>query len=54
MLTGVLEPAAGIRTDVVRVMPTTSVWIPVEGSTTQAGVTSKFDVPLKLMIKIVW
>ena len=41
---GVAEPSAGISTDVVGAMSTTSVQIPVGGSATPAGVTSKFDV----------
>ena len=41
---GVAKPSAGIRTDVVAAVPTTSVWIPADGSATPARVTSKFDV----------
>ena len=41
---GIAKPSAGIRTDVVGAIPTTSVWIPADGCATPAGVTSKFDV----------
>ena len=41
---GIAEPSAGIQTDVVGAIPTTSVQIPADGSATPAGVTSKFDV----------
>ena len=41
---GVLKPFAGIQTDVVGAMPTTSVQIPADVSATPVRVTGKFDV----------